>query len=177
MKCPNKITLTQYVDNELPEHLRNHIDTHLLSCPKCRELLEEIKAEIELTAAKLELLKPGEIPGNIFIPSSTKAPAAKPGIIPGIKNMLKSSVRVPVPTFAVLAAVIVFMAVGLVIQDNKIAELKSPLLAAKKQPTLYMVSESKIQSVSLESDLTGFQPIAKPRVFVVKENKNEKNPI
>lgn len=178
MKCLNKTTLTLYVDNELPEHQRNEIDTHLHSCPKCQRLLREIKTEIEFTGAKLELLRPESIPDSTFIPSSAAAAfKRKPGIFTGIKDMLKTSVRIPVPTFAILAAVFVLMAVGLFIQNQKISELKSPLMAAKRQPTLYMVSENKIHSVPLEADLTGFQPIAKPKVFVAKESKNEKNSI
>lgn len=178
MKCLNKTTLTLYVDNELPEHLRNEIDLHLHSCPKCQRLLREIKTEIEFTGAKLELLKPETIPDGTFIsPPAAAAPTRKPGIFTGIKEMLKTSVRIPVPTFAVLAAVFVLMAVGLFIQNQKISRLKSPFLAAKRQPTLYMVSENKIQSVPLEADLSGFQPIAKPKVFVAKESKNEKQSI
>lgn len=177
MKCLNKTTLTLYADNELPEHQRNEIDTHLHSCSKCKEILREIKTEIELANKGMELLIPESIPGKPFVPSSTTSSAKKPGIFTGIKGMLKTSVRIPVPTFAVLAAVFVLMAVGLFIQGQKISELKSPLPAAKKQPTLYMVSESKIQSVPLEADLSGFQPIAKPKVFVSKDSKNEKKSI
>ncbi len=178
MKCLNKITLTRYVDNELPEHQRKSIDTHLDSCRKCKDILREINIEIELTGTKLELLKPESIPDQPFNPSpSTKASTTKPGVIAGIKETLKTSVRIPVPTFAVLAAVFVLMAIGLFIQSQKISELKSPLLAAQKQPTLYLVSESKIQSVPLEADLSGFQPITKPKVFVAKESKHEKKSI
>lgn len=186
MKCLNKTTLSLYVDNELPQHRQNEIDAHLHSCPKCKAVLLEIKTEIEFTGAKLELLKPGSIPQKDFIPSPpteepatypTIYPAKKPGIISGIKETLKTSVRIPVPTFGVLLGIIVIMAIGLFIQNQKISQLKSPLHAARNQPTLYMVSESKIQSVPLEADLTGFQPITKPKVFVAKESKNEKNSI
>jgi hypothetical protein len=76
---------------------------------------------------------------------------------------------VPVPTFALLLLLVCLMAVGLFLQERKIAELESPLLAAKRQTTLYLISENRIQSVSLDAELEGFEPIKKPKIFVQKE--------
>ncbi len=167
MKCINKETFTLYLDNELPANKRKNVEVHLESCQKCREQLQAIKKDTAFIQAKLELVKPRYIPEKAFTP--TRAVEKKPGIMTRMKKALKSSIRVPVPAMAFMLVLVLFMGVVLVIQGQKISQLKSPLTAAQQQTTLYLISENRIQSVSLEADLAGFEPIKKPKIFVAKE--------
>ncbi|MCP5105544.1 MAG: hypothetical protein GY950_19310, partial [bacterium] len=162
-----KEQLNLFFDNELPEKEWKEIDFHLEGCRKCRDTLAVIKSDADLTRSKLELLNPQHVPAGMFNPH--KAPVRESGLLKRFKDTVKTSVRVPVPTFALLLALIVIMGVGLLLQNQKISKLKSPLMAAKKQTTLYLVSENRIQSVSVEADLAGFKPIKKPKIFVSKE--------
>jgi hypothetical protein len=70
---------------------------------------------------------------------------------------------------ALILVLVLFMGALLFIQGQKISQLKSPLTTAGQQTTLYLISENRIQSVSLETDLAGFEPIKKPKIFVTKE--------
>jgi hypothetical protein len=169
MKCLSKEILTRYYDKELPGNEINRVAAHLENCQTCKHKLLELKKEITFIEKKLELLNPPTIPSTVFTPTPTRTTQNKPGFVSRWADIIKSSIRVPVPTFALLLVLVCLMAVGLFLQERKIARLESPLLAAKRQTTLYLISENRIQSVSLDAELEGFEPIKKPKIFVQKE--------
>lgn len=172
MKCLSKEILNRYQDGELSQKEITRVEAHLKACPACSLKLQEISQEITLIQENLELLKPQSIPETVFTPSPARIEKYTPGFAKRWAEVIKSSIRVPVPTFALLLVIIFFMAVGLLLQERKISELESPLLAAKRQTTLYLISENRIQSVSLDAELEGFEPIKQPKIFVQKgENK------
>lgn len=168
MKCLNKAALTHYFDKQLPDNRMEAIKDHLVGCPVCMGLLQTVREEAELVTGKLELLKPQIVPDVAFSPAGA---AKRSGILTMLKEFIASTVRVPAPAMAFLLGVILLMGAVLFIQGRKISQLKSPLAAAKQQTTLYLVSNTRIQSVSLDADLEGFEPIKKPKIFVSKENK------
>jgi hypothetical protein len=75
MKCLSNGTITQYLDNGLPEKKTNKIKIHISECQKCRDRAKAIKDEIDFVNRKTGIFDPVEIPGpgEIFIlPQPTK---------------------------------------------------------------------------------------------------------
>jgi predicted anti-sigma-YlaC factor YlaD len=168
MKCLGKEILTHYYDRELTQKDIDRVDAHLKKCPACSQMLQDIQKEITLTDTKLLLLKPHNIPDTPFTPIPARSAKAKTRPGKSWPELAKSAIRVPIPAFALLVLLVCLMAVGLFMQERKISRLQSPILAAKRQTTLYLISENRIQSLSLDAELEGFEPIKKPKIFVQK---------
>ena len=69
MKCLRDGTITQYLDNGLPEKKAKKIKIHVSGCRKCRDRAKAIKDEIDFVNRKTAIFDPMEIPepGEIFI--------------------------------------------------------------------------------------------------------------
>ncbi len=62
MKCLSDGTITQYLDNGLPEKKANKIKLHISVCQKCRDRTQAIKDEIDFINSKTGIFDPVEIP-------------------------------------------------------------------------------------------------------------------
>ena len=47
-KCPEITTLSEYVDGQFSQSMRERIDLHLATCPHCREDVAEFFAVVAL---------------------------------------------------------------------------------------------------------------------------------
>lgn len=169
MRCLKKDDLTAYLDEELSGNEIRRVAGHLEVCRRCREKLEYIRNAANIVAGKLELLRPETIPDKVFIypPGET----ARPAPARRIKRVFRTSIRLPVPAFSLLIILFIFMSVILVRQHRQLSRLQAPAAATPQQAALFLVGSSYFQKVTPEIDLSGFEPIRQPRIFVTGGGK------
>jgi hypothetical protein len=68
MLCPDRLTLSRYLDGELDEWNREMVEKHLSYCPVCRKTLAELGAP---AAALKSLKRPARKPGLKCLPEET----------------------------------------------------------------------------------------------------------
>ncbi len=176
MKCPSKEILTRFTDHELPGEEGRKLSFHLDQCPACKKQLQTLRREISLVSRKLDTLKPTAIPETEFSPMKLLPPAEPvKHIRQRLLDIFHTHVRIPVPAMASLLVLVFVLGTVLLLQTGKTG--KQPPAHFQSQPhsqsTFFVVDKDKIETVTLDADLTGFKPIKKPRIFVTKEKYNE----
>ena len=163
----------EFIDKELaPERLKK-IASHLETCSQCHEQVKKAQKGIQVVRQHLQMLNPEEIKEKPVVPSfAFEGPQAKKHFWRGL---IDTTIRVPVPAMIVLVIVFLLMAAGLWLQQQRISQLKIPILANKKT-TLYIVDalNQNVEAQSLDIDLEAFQPITNPKVYKYKLKEEPK---
>ena len=62
MKCKKirELIMTDYLDGEITEELRQQVDEHVKTCPGCRELLQAVRTGVSAPLQGAELMRPPE---------------------------------------------------------------------------------------------------------------------
>jgi anti-sigma factor RsiW len=167
MRCLKKEEITRFLDGDLSGRETRRFEAHLQGCERCRAEFEDIKGAIDWVGQKLALLRPQELPSKAFTYPEKAVVRSRAGR--KFQRVFQASVRLPVPAFALMLGIIVLLAVVLVWQNRQLTHLKSPLLTAQRQATIYLVGSDHIQTIKPKVDLDGFAPIRKPRIFVSRE--------
>lgn len=66
MKCLKRVTLLDFLNNELSKEESSNIKTHLETCEKCKTKLNELDSEISVLKSNLKSLNPEFIPDIKF---------------------------------------------------------------------------------------------------------------
>jgi hypothetical protein len=172
MKCLKKQEIMEFIDKELAPKRLKKIASHLETCYQCQVQVKKAQKEIQMVRQHLQMLNPEEIKEKQIVPSFAFDGARTKRHF--WKNLINTTIRVPVPIMIVLIIVFLLMVVGLWRQHQRISQLKIPILANKKT-TLYIVDvlNQNIEAQSLDIDLEAFQPITNPKVYKYKSSESE----
>jgi len=66
MKCLKRVTLLDFLNNELSKEESSNVKVHLESCEKCKIKLQELESEISVLKSSLKSLNPECIPALKF---------------------------------------------------------------------------------------------------------------
>jgi anti-sigma factor RsiW len=167
MRCFSERTLQEYLDGEVSDTLRPRMGQHLTQCRACSLKLASLSAAKNLALQKLALLDPPEVPAAPVI-MARGAGAKRPRAF-SLAWLLGQSVRLPVAAVAMAFLFLAGLSTGLLLRGRS-----TPTPASRAETasaSLYILSDKNLQAVPLSLDLSGYQPIAEPRVIMTQEVK------
>jgi len=148
-KC-QELILTDYLDNEAPEDLKNVIEQHLTACDECRKFLSLVQKTViqPLAVAKRDVLSNDVIWSRLQEEIHAKedyieGPEAEMGIIERFKSLLFT----PKPAF-VLATFLAVIATILILHSS----INRSHLAQNDQNNMKLVVKKVIGTVQTQTD-------------------------
>ena len=109
--CPNRATISAYYDGELDTAASRDVESHLGSCPECREYLNSY-ANLTVELNVNHPLATGSI-----IAQSKRHVTARI-MMAGTNRPWLGSLRIPTPLVAAVAALIVVLFIGLILTNQ-----------------------------------------------------------
>jgi anti-sigma factor RsiW len=167
MRCLREKTLQESLDGELSEARRRGIDRHLSRCGRCERRLAAWKEQNDFVRAKLSSLDPSEIPKPPGL-----APERGPGELArkrGFRKIYGATIRVPTAALAMASLFLIGFSLGTSIRNG--SEEGSRARKAAKRPAVVVSTADQVQVLPLGLDLADYEPIADPRVIVIKEDQ------
>ncbi len=165
MKHLKRFKIQLFIDNELSNEECKIAETHLAECKECKSVETNIRKKISFLKNVIAESGVERTPEMKFVPEIPKEISRK-----------KKYIRLPVPVFAAMIGIIVFMGLMLLFNGNQ-AKGSIPEIEGKSIVNYVRVeSESSREISSINLDLSEYSAIKKPKIRVIKrgKTKNEK---
>ena len=165
MKHLKRYEIQMLLDGEVSHKKKEKAEAHLSQCSQCREMKEKVQEQVVQLKSALSDMDPGDV-GIADLDLSDKK-EIKPK---------RKYVRIPVPAFAAMLVMILFLGTLLVYQSFQGSKEGDPREIIPAVQYVKFESEDSMKIKAVQLDLSDYSIIKKPRVMVIKGegNKDEK---